>query len=135
MKHLSVSVQKRSSYVLLGPGNASTVDHVACDACRFTPEDLKTRLLAILGTGGSFVQSTADAAPGSVGLVLERTPFYAESGGQVGLPARKRGCAVAVCSGEGDVQDASVLMNITSSLLFVSSGLCCNTPRFDGFGG
>jgi alanyl-tRNA synthetase len=29
-----------------------------------------------------FVQSTADAPEGAVGLVLERTPYYAESGGQ-----------------------------------------------------
>lgn len=32
-----------------------------------------------------FVQSTADAPEGAVGLVLERTPYYAESGGQARL--------------------------------------------------
>ncbi len=41
-------------------------------------------MLAILTPGG-FVDSTAGAASeGPVGLVLDSTSFYAESGGQVG---------------------------------------------------
>lgn len=37
---------------------------------------------AILSTSG-FVESTTGAPEGPLGVVLERTPFYAESGGQV----------------------------------------------------
>jgi alanyl-tRNA synthetase len=39
-------------------------------------------VLAILGSAG-FVDSSADAPAGPVGLVLDTTSFYAEQGGQI----------------------------------------------------
>lgn len=48
---------------------------------RYQPGSVQTKVRAILSSSG-FVDSSAEAA-GPLGVVLERTPFYAESGGQV----------------------------------------------------
>ena len=55
------------------------------DSPKYAPEALQAKVLAILTATAGFVTSTADApADGSsVGIVLDRTPFYAEAGGQV----------------------------------------------------
>lgn len=56
------------------------------DAAKYGRGDLPTKVVAILSKKG-FVQSTAEALAesddGPVGIVLEKTSFYAESGGQV----------------------------------------------------
>lgn len=62
------------------------------DSPKYSNTDVSAKVLAILTPGSTFVDSTADAieAAGSdaeavpVGLVLDTTSFYAESGGQVG---------------------------------------------------
>ncbi|KAK9823718.1 hypothetical protein WJX72_004867 [[Myrmecia] bisecta] len=55
---------------------------VTDDSPKYRPGDVPTRLLAILSPTG-FIESTADNGAGPLGLVLERTSFYAEQGGQV----------------------------------------------------
>ena len=55
------------------------------DSPKYAPQPLKAKVLAILTATAGFVASTA-AAPAdgsSVGVILDRTPFYAEAGGQV----------------------------------------------------
>jgi len=53
------------------------------DSAKYTAEVVSTKVAAIMTKNG-FVQSTEEASQdGMVGIVLERTPFYAESGGQV----------------------------------------------------
>jgi alanyl-tRNA synthetase len=62
------------------------------DSPKYANADVSAKVLAILTPGSMFVDSTAAAveAAGSsaegvpVGLVLDTTSFYAESGGQVG---------------------------------------------------
>ena len=51
---------------------------------RYQPGEVQTRIAAILSASG-FLDSTAEDSSegGELGLVLERTPFYAEQGGQV----------------------------------------------------
>ena len=64
---------------------------------------MQTVLRAILGTEG-FVQNTGQAPDGPVGLVLQETSFYAESGGQVADTG-----AIASTSGRFIVEDTQVL--------------------------
>eukprot|EP00878_Enallax_costatus_P013646 GHUV01014269.1.p1 GENE.GHUV01014269.1~~GHUV01014269.1.p1 ORF type:complete len:806 (+),score=287.63 GHUV01014269.1:1306-3723(+) len=61
------------------------------DSPKYSNADVSAKVLAILTPGSTFVDSTAaavEAAGGAesvpVGLVLDTTSFYAESGGQVG---------------------------------------------------
>ncbi|CAL8468182.1 g7721 [Coccomyxa elongata] len=54
---------------------------VTDDSPKYQPGSVQTKVRAILSSSG-FVDSSA-AAAGPLGVVLERTPFYAESGGQV----------------------------------------------------
>lgn len=51
-------------------------------SCRYSVDSVETRVAAILSPAG-FLQSTAEDGDGPLGLVLERTTFYAEQGGQV----------------------------------------------------
>lgn len=51
------------------------------DSSKYTSPSITTKVAAILTKNG-FVQSTEEG-DGPVGIVLEATPFYAESGGQV----------------------------------------------------
>lgn len=70
------------------------------DEPKYGSADVTAKVLAILTPGSTFVESTAaavEAANGDgddvpVGLVLDTTSFYAESGGQVG------GAALLGCS-------------------------------------
>ncbi|KAK9823998.1 hypothetical protein WJX72_006880 [[Myrmecia] bisecta] len=55
---------------------------VTDDSPKYRPADVPTCLLAILSPTG-FIESTADNGAGPLGLVVERTSFYAEQGGQV----------------------------------------------------
>ena len=75
---------------------------LTADGAKYGAEDAQTQLLAILSKNG-FVQSTAEAGEGPVGLVLGATSFYAESGGQVADTG-----AVVGPGGAFDVQDAQV---------------------------
>lgn len=54
----------------------------AHDGRRYKAESAKTKVRAILSSSG-FVDSTEANGAGLLGVVLERTSFYAESGGQV----------------------------------------------------
>uniref|UniRef100_A0A383VXA1 Alanine--tRNA ligase n=1 Tax=Tetradesmus obliquus TaxID=3088 RepID=A0A383VXA1_TETOB len=62
------------------------------DSPKYVNADISAKVLAILTLGSTFVESTAAAAAAAanggegvpVGLVLDTTSFYAESGGQVG---------------------------------------------------
>ena len=73
------------------------------DSPKYAPEPLAAKVVAILTASAGFVASTAGApADGaSVGVILDRTPFYAEAGGQVSdtgelVPASGGGAPLAV---------------------------------------
>lgn len=53
------------------------------DAPKYGSADVSAKVLAILTSGG-FAAGSQEAEGGLVGLVLDTTSFYAESGGQVG---------------------------------------------------
>ena len=76
------------------------------DAAKYAPTPLNATVLALLTPGG-FVADSGDAPAGApLGVVLDATPFYAESGGQVadvGSLTTKGGDAFAVA----DVQVAA----------------------------
>jgi alanyl-tRNA synthetase len=50
--------------------------------CRYEEGEVDTQILAILTPSG-FAESSAEDGAGPLGLILGRTPFYAEQGGQV----------------------------------------------------
>ncbi|GMH32692.1 hypothetical protein BSKO_00526 [Bryopsis sp. KO-2023] len=71
------------------------------DAFKYEEGDVGTVVAAIL-TADGFVESVDESTTGAVGIVLESTSFYAESGGQVGdtgvLQAGKGDFSVADCT-------------------------------------
>ena len=71
---------------------------------RYEPVEVRTRVEAILSMNG-FVGATDEARPqeGDVGVVLQRTPFYAEQGGQVADHG-----TIASASGSFTVHDTRV---------------------------
>jgi alanyl-tRNA synthetase len=73
------------------------------DAPKYGAAHVETRVAAIL-TASGFVQSTAEAGGGAVGVVLEATSFYAEAGGQVADTGALEGGNGA----EFEVEDAQV---------------------------
>ncbi len=69
------------------------------DSAKYRAEDVPAIIRAILTPTG-YVDSTAGAAEGPAGLVLDITSFYAESGGQVCTRKRaKRRCGVVLWGG------------------------------------
>ncbi|PRW58002.1 alanine--tRNA ligase isoform A [Chlorella sorokiniana] len=73
------------------------------DEPKYAQADVATKVLAILGKDG-FVQSTKELpADSAVGLVLQDTSFYAESGGQCADTG-----AIAAASGAWPVEDCIV---------------------------
>ena len=70
---------------------------------RYSATELTTRVAAILSPSG-FLQSTEEDSDAPVGLVLERTPFYAEQGGQVA----DTGSITSTSGAHVDVQDTQV---------------------------
>ena len=80
-------------------------------AGRYSATQLTTRVAAILSPSG-FLQSTEEDGDALVGLVLERTPFYAEQGGQVADTGRITSTSGALM----DVQDTQVGPATSSSV-------------------
>lgn len=72
------------------------------DEPKYLDEDASAQVLAILTTSG-FVDSVTAESEGPVGLVLDKTSFYAESGGQINDTGVLTGSA-----GSLTVQDAQV---------------------------
>jgi len=72
------------------------------DSAKYVAADVKSTVLAILTTSG-FVKSTSESPEGPYGFVLDKTPFYAEQGGQVGDTG-----ALAAGAGSVEIRDAQV---------------------------
>ena len=75
---------------------------------------MQTTVRAILSRSG-FVDSTAGAA-GPLGVVLERTPFYAESGGQVADTGELAGPSGAIFT----VHNTKVCTSLQSAFVSVA---------------
>ncbi|KAG2437150.1 hypothetical protein HXX76_005817, partial [Chlamydomonas incerta] len=79
------------------------------DAPKYGSADVGAKVLAIL-TAGGFAASSKDAEGGLVGLVLDTTSFYAESGGQIGdLGAIRTAGGASVTVGDCQVAAGYVL--------------------------
>jgi hypothetical protein len=50
------------------------------DEFKYSKSDVQAKVLAILTSGSGFVKSVSGSTEGQVGLVLDVTSFYAESG-------------------------------------------------------
>lgn len=81
---------------------------------RYAAGKVQTTVRAILSESG-FVSSTAGAA-GPLGVVLERTPFYAESGGQVADTGELAGPSGAIFT----VHDTKVCTSLQSASVSVA---------------
>lgn len=79
------------------------------DHCRYSESEVEAKIAAILTPEG-FQETTESTSSSAVGLVLDRTPFYAEQGGQVADIGR-----IASTSGIEylEVQDTQVKPNIS----------------------
>lgn len=84
------------------------------DSFKYIQGDMECTVRAIMTKDG-FVDSTKDVAPGEpLGLVLDKTPFYAEAGGQIADTGAIR-CGEVSFNVEDVVSAAGFVLHLTSA--------------------